>query len=270
MSRYPTIPWPVAAFVAVADRPGGPVQLARREPSLAQTAYRMLVMTVGALARADPAAAAASRLPPRLLRLRGADGLGAVAAIRLDLEPCPLCVFQRVAVISTGIVFLIAAIHNPGRGGAIFYAVLTLFIAGIGAALAPWHVWIQAQPKEACRLRDGPQLHAGDAAALRGDPQGAEGQRRMRRAGMAVHGPRDPVVDVRLLHRDDRRGIRAGQSRRPSKRRKSGERRPRRSTPLRDPIVEKPVGARPERWSQVSYSIEPATRIAYQAHATRI
>src|SRR5689334_200431 len=36
----------------------------------------------------------------------------------LDLEPCPLCVFQRVAVIATGIVFLVAAIHGPRRGGA--------------------------------------------------------------------------------------------------------------------------------------------------------
>ena len=66
-----------------------------------------------------------------------------------SLDPCPLCVFQRVAVIATGVVFLIAAIHNPGRGGAAVYAVLTLIIAGIGAALAAWHVWIQAQPKGA-------------------------------------------------------------------------------------------------------------------------
>ena len=32
----------------------------------------------------------------------------------MGLEPCPLCVFQRVAVIAIGVVFLVAAIHNPG------------------------------------------------------------------------------------------------------------------------------------------------------------
>ena len=81
---------------------------------------------------------------------------------------------------------------------------------GIGAALAAWHVWIQAQPKgSGRRVRDGPRLHAGHAAAHRRDRARAEGQRRMRGAGLAVPGPRDPVVDVRVLHRDDRRGDRA-------------------------------------------------------------
>ena len=65
----------------------------------------------------------------------------------LDLEPCPLCVFQRVAVMATGAVFLVAAIHNPRRAAARVLRVLTLVTAGIGAALAAWHVWIQAQPK---------------------------------------------------------------------------------------------------------------------------
>ena len=43
-------------------------------------------------------------------------------------------------------VFLVAAAHNPGRRGAAGYALPTLLIAGTGAAIAVWHVWIQAQP----------------------------------------------------------------------------------------------------------------------------
>ena len=31
----------------------------------------------------------------------------------LGLEPCPLCIFQRVGVIALGVVFLVAALHNP-------------------------------------------------------------------------------------------------------------------------------------------------------------
>ena len=33
------------------------------------------------------------------------------------LEPCPLCIFQRIAVIATALVLLIAAIHNPRGWG---------------------------------------------------------------------------------------------------------------------------------------------------------
>jgi len=64
----------------------------------------------------------------------------------LGLEPCPLCVFQRVAVISLGVIFTIAALHNPGTTGARMYAVLLLIAAIVGAGISSRHVWIQAQP----------------------------------------------------------------------------------------------------------------------------
>jgi disulfide bond formation protein DsbB len=64
----------------------------------------------------------------------------------LGLKPCPLCVFQRVAVISVGCIFLIAAIHNPRDLGAKIYGVLTLIAAAAGIGIAARHVWIQAQP----------------------------------------------------------------------------------------------------------------------------
>jgi disulfide bond formation protein DsbB len=66
----------------------------------------------------------------------------------MDLEPCPLCVFQRVAVMATGVVFLAAAIHNPGpRRRDVLRRADGRITAGTGAALAAWQVWIQAQPK---------------------------------------------------------------------------------------------------------------------------
>lgn len=64
----------------------------------------------------------------------------------LNLEPCPLCIFQRVAVIAVGVLFLLAALHNPGRSGASVYGVLLILAAAAGAAIATRHVWIQAQP----------------------------------------------------------------------------------------------------------------------------
>jgi disulfide bond formation protein DsbB len=150
MMRYAAIPWPLAGlFVAVALI-GQETLLSAlgTTPSLAQTAYRMLVWTVGSTSLA------LLLLPPRrlayLLGFLVCAGLMAWALYLqyiLELEPCPLCVFQRIAVIATGVVFLIAAVHNPGRTGAAAYALLTLLISGTGAAIAAWHVWIQAQPK---------------------------------------------------------------------------------------------------------------------------
>jgi protein dithiol:quinone oxidoreductase len=64
----------------------------------------------------------------------------------LGLAPCPLCIFQRVAVISVGVVFLIAALHNPGTTGSRIYGALILLAAACGIGIAARHVWIQAQP----------------------------------------------------------------------------------------------------------------------------
>ena len=64
------------------------------------------------------------------------------------LEPCPLCQLQRACVIGMGIVFLVAALHNPGRMGATFYALLQLLIGGAGIGFATRHVWLQSLPKD--------------------------------------------------------------------------------------------------------------------------
>lgn len=63
-------------------------------------------------------------------------------------DPCPLCIFQRVAVIASGVVFLLAALHGPGPTGTRVYAVLLLITNGVGGAIASRHVWIQHLPKD--------------------------------------------------------------------------------------------------------------------------
>lgn len=64
------------------------------------------------------------------------------------LEPCPLCVFQRVAFIALGLVFLIAAIHGPGRTGAVVYAMFGGLFAALGTGIAARHVWLQNLPAD--------------------------------------------------------------------------------------------------------------------------
>ena len=65
-----------------------------------------------------------------------------------ELEPCPLCVFQRVAFFGLGTLFLAAALHNPGVIGARIYGVFLGIAAVIGAAIAGRHVWLQSLPPD--------------------------------------------------------------------------------------------------------------------------
>ena len=67
----------------------------------------------------------------------------------LGLAPCPLCVFQRVAVIALGVVFLAAALHHPrGIMGARIYAGLLALAAAGGVAVAGQHVRLQNLPAD--------------------------------------------------------------------------------------------------------------------------
>jgi disulfide bond formation protein DsbB len=64
----------------------------------------------------------------------------------LGLEPCPLCIFQRVTLIALGVVFLAAALQHPRGGGRYVYAALAGLAALATAALATRHLYIQSQP----------------------------------------------------------------------------------------------------------------------------
>lgn len=64
------------------------------------------------------------------------------------LEPCPLCVFQRVAVISFGVVALVAALHGPRAVGQRVYAGLMALSAVAGMIVAGRHVWLQHLPAD--------------------------------------------------------------------------------------------------------------------------
>lgn len=64
------------------------------------------------------------------------------------LEPCPLCVFQRIAYIAIGLIALVAAIHNPERWGQYFYNGLIMIAAATGAAIAGRQVWLQHLPPD--------------------------------------------------------------------------------------------------------------------------
>lgn len=78
----------------------------------------------------------------------GLLGYALYAQHGLGLEPCPLCVFQRVAVLALGFVFLAAYAHNPQRSIARIYGGLAAVAAGAGIALAWRQLWLQSLPAD--------------------------------------------------------------------------------------------------------------------------
>jgi len=84
-------------------------------------------------------------------------GLGLVAGLMsyalfaehvLGLEACPLCIFQRMAFIGLGVVFLVAGLHSPAGAAARVYGAAGVIIAAIGAVIAGRHVYIQNLPAD--------------------------------------------------------------------------------------------------------------------------
>lgn len=67
----------------------------------------------------------------------------------VGLEPCPLCIFQRVGLMGMGLFALIAAIHNPH---ALWLRRVYAGLAGLSilwsTGVAARHVWLQHLPPE--------------------------------------------------------------------------------------------------------------------------
>ncbi|KAA8732386.1 disulfide bond formation protein B [Acinetobacter qingfengensis] len=65
------------------------------------------------------------------------------------LNPCPLCIFQRVGLLAMGFFALIALIHHPRqRWLRRFYSLLSTLAIGWSVAVAARQVWIQHLPPD--------------------------------------------------------------------------------------------------------------------------
>lgn len=64
------------------------------------------------------------------------------------LDPCPLCVLQRMAYMWIGAVSLLAFIHNPGRGGRWVYGGAVILGGIAGLTVAGRHLWLQSLPAD--------------------------------------------------------------------------------------------------------------------------
>lgn len=70
------------------------------------------------------------------------------AQYQMKLEPCPLCILQRVTFMGLFAVCAIAALHGPNGVGRKVYGALAVIAAGIGAGIAGRHVWLQHLPAD--------------------------------------------------------------------------------------------------------------------------
>ena len=67
---------------------------------------------------------------------------------QMGLEPCPLCILQRVMVIATGVIALIAAIHNPQISGIKIYGGFMALSAVLGGGVSMRQLWLQGLPED--------------------------------------------------------------------------------------------------------------------------
>lgn len=78
----------------------------------------------------------------------GLVGMGLLIQNQYSLDPCPLCISQRVAFMGVGVLFLLAALHNPKGLWCKIHAALQVIAALGGASIALRHIWIQAHPEK--------------------------------------------------------------------------------------------------------------------------
>jgi len=64
------------------------------------------------------------------------------------LEPCPLCILQRVSILVIGIIFLLAALHGPKMIGTRIYGSLIALFSLVGGSISAWHVRLQNLPED--------------------------------------------------------------------------------------------------------------------------
>ncbi|PIE42037.1 MAG: disulfide bond formation protein B [Gammaproteobacteria bacterium] len=96
----------------------------------------------------------------RTINPRLVNGLGVLLAITsylfayfflqvyLELEPCPLCMIDRIFVTAAGLFFLLAFIHNPATFGQRIYGLFAALMALAGILVCWRHIYLQNLPTD--------------------------------------------------------------------------------------------------------------------------
>lgn len=66
----------------------------------------------------------------------------------MRLEPCPLCIMQRVFFVAAGLWALAAFLHNPAARGKLVYGIGSVILPLAGSGFAMRQIWLQHLPKD--------------------------------------------------------------------------------------------------------------------------
>ena len=70
----------------------------------------------------------------------------------MGLEPCALCMTQRVFIIGVGVIAFLAWLHNLAAPSARLhlqlYSVAGMLLAAVGGAISLRHLWLQSLPED--------------------------------------------------------------------------------------------------------------------------
>jgi disulfide bond formation protein DsbB len=95
-----------------------------------------------------------SNLNPRVLFALTAAGCIALLGFGYYLqfvehiEPCPMCIFQRLCFMAIVLITALGALHGPRRSGVFVYGTLTTIAALTGAGIAARQTWLQHLPED--------------------------------------------------------------------------------------------------------------------------
>jgi protein dithiol:quinone oxidoreductase len=93
-------------------------------------------------------------LSPRIFFLLTAAACGSLLAYGYylqfvdGLEPCPMCILQRICYIVIVLVSLAGAVHGPRLRAVYVYGSLTALTAMVGGGVAGRQVWLQHLPPD--------------------------------------------------------------------------------------------------------------------------
>lgn len=66
----------------------------------------------------------------------------------MGLNPCYLCITQRVMVMTVGVTALVWAVHGPGKTGRKIYGALVVVLAATGGFFSSRQLWLQSLPED--------------------------------------------------------------------------------------------------------------------------
>lgn len=83
-----------------------------------------------------------------VLAVIGLMGYGLYSQYVDGLDPCPLCMTQRIFFCLTGALAFLAFVHNPQGLGMKIYGGLMAISSALGAAAAGRQIWLQHLPED--------------------------------------------------------------------------------------------------------------------------